>query len=209
MAASAPKESNTNSSEDQPKKRNTGKVVLICLTAILLAVLPALGVYYWQQNEAKQQKVELQKQIDDLQKAKEKLEKAAKELTKIPVKPCPAGLTKTQTENVQASIESMNTAALDQLMADTVEVTFAASEKGGNETKSQAIADLAYLSNAKMPWNWSIDQSTLNKYKNGDYKIYLADDDIFGVSSNKYFVSFRVECGKIDQVFVSATTDLL
>jgi flagellar basal body-associated protein FliL len=209
MAASESKEPNTKSPEEQPKKKSTGKVILICLLALLLAVLPAYGVWYWQQNEAKQQQEQLQEKIDELQKAKEKLEKAAKELSTKAADTCPAGLTEAQTENVQASIESMNTAALDQLMTDTVEVTFAASEKGGNVTKSQAIADLAYLNSATMPWNWNIDQATLNSYKNGDYNIYLADDDIFGVAANKYFVSFRVKCGKIDQVFVSASSDLL
>ncbi len=209
MAASEPKEPNTKSPEDQPKKKNTGKVALICLLALLLAVLPAYGVWYWQQNEAKQQQEQLQDKIDELQKAKEKLEKAAKELSAKAADTCPAGLTETQTENVQASIESMNTAALDQLMTDTVEVTFAASEKGGNVTKSQAIADLAYLSSATMPWNWNIDQPTLDGYKNGDYNIYLSDDNIFGVGANKYFVSFRVKCGEIDQVFVSSSRDLL
>lgn len=209
MASSEPKEPNTKSPEDQPKKKNTAKVALICLLALLLAVLPAYGVWYWQQNEAKQQQEQLQDKIDELQKAKEKLEKTAKELSAKAADTCPAGLTETQTENVQASIESMNTAALDQLMTDTVEVTFAASEKGGNVTKAQAIADLAYLDSATMPWNWSIDQATLNNYKNGDYNVYLADDDIFGVAANKYFVSFRVKCGKIDQVFVSASSDLL
>ncbi len=191
------------------KKSGAGKKVLIVFAVILLATLPALGVYYWQSTQAKQQEQNLQKQIEELQKQKQDLQKELKKAASEQASVCPANLTPQQVSNVQASIESMNTAALEQLLADTVEVTFAASEKGGNVTKTQAIADLDYLQSATMPWNWSINQATLNAYKNGDYKVYLADDDIFGVAANKYFVSFRVDCGKIDQIFVAASTDLL
>lgn len=195
--------------EGQPKNPKTGKVVLIIVMALLLAILPAYGVWYWQQNEAKEQVQNLQERLDVLKKQKDDLQKQLNQAKEDQASVCPSSLTAAQTQNVQAAIESMDTAALEQLLADTIEVTFAASEKGGNVTKTQAIADLEYLDGATMPWNWNVDAATLNTYKNGDYKIYLQDDDIFGVAANKYFVSFRVDCGKIDQVFVAASTDNL
>lgn len=195
--------------ESQTKGSSTAKKILIGLLVLLLITLPVFGMWYWQATTAKSQQKQLQDQIDQLKKDKEELIEAAKKLQAKKADTCPAGLTAAQVENVHAAIESMNTAALDQLMAETVEVTFAASEKGGNETKTQAITDLKYLSSATMPWNWNIDAATLSSYRGGDYKIYLADDDVFGVAANKYFVSFRVECGKIDQVFIAASSDLL
>lgn len=209
MVASA-KDKVTIKDEPQVPKSSSGKgkKFLIGLLAVLLVTLPAFGVYYWQQNQAKQQKEQLQKQVDDLKKDKEDLKAAANKLQAKKADICLV-LSSTQLENIHASIESMNTAALDQLMADNVEFVVAASEKGATETKAQAIADLDYFKAATMPWNWSIDAATLSGYKAGDYKIYVSDDTVFGASANKYFVSMRVKCGKIDQIFVAASTDLL
>ena len=189
-----------------------GKKALIILGIILIALLPALGVYYWQSNEAKQQQAAMQKQIDALQKANDALTTAAKKATtkKTVVDACPSGLTPTQIDNVHSAVESMNTAALDQLMTANVDFTAAASGKTGSETKTAAINDLSsFLTGVNASWEWNIAAPTLNTYKTGSYKLYTADDTIFGASIDKHFVSFRVTCGKIDQVFVAVNTDLL
>jgi hypothetical protein len=86
----------------------------------------------------------------------------------------------------------------------------AASEKGGSETKNAAINDLAsFLVGVNASWEWNIPAPTLANYKAGSYKTFIADDTIFGVSIDKHFVSMRVTCGKIDQIFVAASSDLL
>ncbi len=195
-------------------KKSGGKKALLVLCALLLATLLALGVYYWQSSAAKSQQAELQSQLDAANKAKKevqdklaKLESAAKKTTAA--KTICKTLTATQTENIHAAIESKNTAALEGLMADNVEFVIAASGKGDTESKVMAIADLSYLDSATTPWNWTVLAVTLNAYKAGDYKTYVADDTIFGASANKYFVSMRVTCGQIDQIFVAANTDLL
>ena len=194
----------------QPKTSGTGKKLLIGLLVVLLITLPVFGMWYWQSTTAKSQQQQLQDQIDQLKKDKEELIKAAKKLQTKKVDTCPAGLTAAQVENVHASVESMNTAALDQLMTDSVEYVVAASEKGGSETKNAAINDLAsFLVGVNASWEWNIPAPTLANYKAGSYKTFIADDTIFGVSIYKHFVSMRVTCGKIDQIFVAASSDLL
>lgn len=192
----------------QPK--GAGKKVLIGLLIILLITLPVFGMWYWQSTTAKSQQEQLQDQIDQLKKDKEELLEAAKKLQAKKDDTCPAGLTAAQVQNVHASVESMNTAALDQLMTDSVEYVVAASEKGGSETKNAAINDLAsFLVGVNASWEWNIAAPTLANYKAGSYKTYIVDDTIFGASIDKHFVSLRVTCGKIDQIFVATSTDLL
>lgn len=113
-------------------------------------------------------------------------------------------------ENVTASVESKNTAALEGYMADNVTVVIAASEKGGSVPKVQAIKDLNYLSTGTMPWNFDLDEATLNAYKAGFYKQYFEGNTIVGKSANDLVVVFRVNSdGKIDSVFMAANAGLL
>lgn len=208
----APTKEALQSSKKSKGSSGAGKKVLIAFAIVLIVVLPALGVCYWQSNEAKQQQAAMQKQIDQLKKDKEDLNAAAKKAAakKVLADTCPAGLTAAQIENVHSAVESMNTAALDQLMTANVDFSAAASGKTGSETKTAAINDLSnFLTGVNASWEWNIAAPTLNTYKTGSYKLYTADDTIYGASIDKHFVSFRVTCGKIDQVFVAASTDLL
>lgn len=196
------------------KPARTKKKLLMTVLIALLIVLPALGIWYWQASAANTQRVKLQKQIDDLKKVNDELKSKAKKPSTaavVPVKPiCTTGLTTAQTENVHAAVQTANTAALDGIMTDMVEYVAAASGKVGSESKVAANNDLAsFLVGASGTWNWNISALTLSSYKAGSYSTYLADDTIFGTSADKHFVSMRVTCGKIDQVFVSASTDLL
>ncbi|MEI7682747.1 MAG: hypothetical protein WCJ24_00390 [Candidatus Saccharibacteria bacterium] len=113
-------------------------------------------------------------------------------------------------ENIAASIETQNTAALEGYMADTVTVVIAASGKGGTESAALAVKDLDYLSAGTSPWNFALPAVTLAVYQGGSYKQYFGDRTVVGKSANDLVVSFKVnDSGKIDTVFMAAKADLL
>jgi hypothetical protein len=113
-------------------------------------------------------------------------------------------------ENAAASIESKNTAALEGYMTDNVTVVIAASEKGGSETRMEAIKDLDYLSSGTSPWNFSLPTETLAAFKAGSYSKYFGTNTIVGKSANDMVVAFGVNsAGKIDTVFMASNASLL
>lgn len=191
-------------------KRIWQAIKLLFWIGVLLA-----GMWYYQQlkiQELTDQKAEVTKQLQESKaaqkKAEEKLADAQKQLenasTTVTVVP-PLLL-----QNVVTAVESGNYAALDSYMADRVSYAIAASSGQGTLTKAQALKQLEYLNNGTKPWNFNLETSTLTKYKAGAYATYLNDDVIFGVSGNKYFVSFHLDSNnKIDQFFISSSTDIL
>jgi cytoskeletal protein RodZ len=114
-------------------------------------------------------------------------------------------------ENTAAAISSGNTAALEGYMADSVNVVIAGSEKAGVDNAAAAVKGLDYLNPLSTTWNFALDNATLTKYQNGFYKQYFgATTTIVGQAANGYVVSFGVNAaGKIDTVFMSASTDQL
>lgn len=173
------------------------------------------GMWYYQQlkiEELTDQKAEVTKQLQESKsaqkKAEEKLADAQKQLaeTSTTVTVVPPLLL----QNVTAAIESGTYAAIDGYLADKVTYAIAASSGQGTLTKAQALKQLEYLNSGTKPWNFNIETATLTKYKSGAYSTYLNDDVIFGVSGNKYFVSFHLDSNnKIDQFFIASSTDLL
>lgn len=173
------------------------------------------GMWYYQQlkiEELTSQKADITKQLEDSKKAQKKTEEqladAQQQLaaTSTTVTVVPPLLQ----QNVVAAVESGNYAALDGYMADKVSYAIAASSGQGTLTKAQALKQLEYLNSGTKPWNFNIEAATLTKYKAGAYSTYLNDDVIFGVSGNKYFVSFHLDTNnKIDQFFISSSTDIL
>ena len=172
------------------------------------------GMWYYQQlkiDELKDQKADITKQLDESKashkKTQQELAEAQKQLASGGSATVVPPLLK---QNVEAAISSGNYAALSGYMADKVSYAIAGSEAQGSLTKAQAIKQLEYLNSGTSPWNFNIATATLTKYKAGDYSTYLNDDVIFGVSGNKYFVSFHLDSNnKIDQIFMAGSTDLL
>ena len=114
-------------------------------------------------------------------------------------------------QNTSDAVSSGNTAALQGYMATSVNVVIAGSEKTGAETSAAAVKDLDYLNSGTAPWNFALDSTTLTTYQSGAYKQYFtAGSTIVGQAANGYVVSFGVNAGgKIDTVFMSASTDQL
>ena len=114
-------------------------------------------------------------------------------------------------QNTSDAVSSGNTAALEGYMSTSVNVVIAGSEKSGAEPAATAVSDLSYLSSGTAPWNFSVTAATLTAWRNGFYKQYFAaNTTIVGEAANGYVVSFGVNAsGKIDTVFMSASTDQL
>lgn len=173
------------------------------------------GMWYYQQlkiDELTSQKADVTKQLEESKaaqkKAEEELAEAQEQLaaTSTSVTVVPPLLL----QNVAAAVSSGNYAAIDGYLADKVSYAIAASSGQGTLTKAQAIKQLEYLNSGTAPWNFNIANATITKYKAGAYSSYLNDDVIFGVSGNKYFVSFHLDSNnKIDQLFIASSTDLL
>lgn len=196
-------------------KPTWGKRIWRFLQAIFWIGVLLAGMWYYQQLKIDQltsQKTEIAKQLEESKAAQKKAEKeladAQEQLaaTSTSVTVVPPLLL----QNVAAAVSSGNYAAIDGYLADKVSYAIAASSGQGTLTKAQAIKQLEYLNNGTAPWNFNIANATITKYKAGAYSSYINDDVIFGVSGNKYFVSFRLDSNnKIDQLFIASSTDLL
>jgi hypothetical protein len=196
-------------------KPTWGHRIWVAIQVLFWMAVFVAGMWYYQQlkiNELTEQKAEVTKQLQEAKEAQKKaeaeLEEVQKELesTSNTVTTVPPLLKQT----VEAAVASGNYAALDAYMADKVTYALAASSGAGTLTKAQALKQLEYLNSGTSPWNFNIATTTLTKYKSGAYSTYLNDDVIFGVSGNKYFVSFHLDSNnKIDQFFIASSTDLL
>jgi cytoskeletal protein RodZ len=199
------------------KKRNFMYPILI-----ILVLLAGGGAYLWRDNQANKQQGTDSKTISDLQKEKNELEKQltdAKKSTTLSnttnttTTSCTSTLPTASTkENVIASITSGNTAALESYMAPSVRVVIAASEAAFERTPTKAVEDIKYIQSAQAPWNFALPPATLASYKAGFYKDYFKDNSVVGVSKDKEVIVFNFNCtgnGKIDSVFMAASSDLL
>lgn len=111
--------------------------------------------------------------------------------------------------NIQAAIESGNTAALESYFAPTVRVILAASGGIGNRTRSEAIGDLAYLFPAES-WDFALPEATLKAWASGDYAQYFPTGVLVAKSNGGKVVAFTFSDEKtVTGIFMSASADLL
>jgi len=203
--------------DKKPKKEGGKKKWLVALLVLLLIGLAAGGTWWQTNKQSKEQdkkkqdeSTSLQKKIDDknkeIAKAKSDLAAAQSDAKKNTAVTPSAD----EISNIQASINSKNTAALEGYMASKVTVIIAASECCGLRTPTQAISDLAYLDSATEPWDWALPAATLTKYRAGSYAQYFPATAVVGKSANKYVVSFSFDDNaKISTIFLAINDDLL
>ncbi|MCA9309459.1 uroporphyrinogen-III C-methyltransferase [Candidatus Saccharibacteria bacterium] len=191
-------------------KKPVPKWLLWLLVLVLLLGVGA-GVYYWQQQTVTEQSnkittleaqnAKLKKQVKDLKSDLSDAEKSAEEST---------GPSDDDLANIQAAISTENYAALEGYMADSVTVILAASEGLGERTPVQAVADLAYLSDADTPWDFALDSATLSGWASGGYGVYFPDGALVGRSADGYVVSFQFnDAGDITDIFFTGSDELL
>ena len=108
---------------------------------------------------------------------------------------------------IEESITSDNTAALEQDMADTVLVTLAGSEASGPRTPVEAIGDLDMIAVAEN-WTFPLPDADLATYEGSPYTDYVIGTPYGGVTTDRYFVIFGVDDGKIASVFFGFDFDI-
>ena len=187
----------------------------------MLLLLILIGILAWQLKlcldkdaQADKDKQALQTKVDTLTKQLAAAQSASSgsNSSSTSSTACSTQVVITQSlkDNLAAAIESGNTAALKGYMADEVNVVFAASEKAGKESPDAAITDLQYLSSATAPWNFGLPNATIDSFKAGSYKQYFDGEIYVGKSSDGHVIAYHFDlCGKIDQIFLSASADLL
>lgn len=209
----------------KPAKENRGKINGKTLkTALLIAllVLAAAGASYWWRNKTANEAEKKQAAtITSLQQTAASLEKQlAQEKAKTATAGAPAAApctakapTAAVIENIEASITSGNTAALEGYMAASVNVIIAASEGLGAKTPTQAVASITdFISSDTSSWDYdfSLPAPTLSSYAKGSYAQYFPSIAVVGKATNKKVISFSFDCNaKISTVFLASNEDLL
>lgn len=199
--------------ENVADKTQRGNRATLWLAVLLgLAVIGA-GFLGWQYNNLRNDKqvltsanTTLQAKIDDLKKQLKTAQTSSTSKSTTTKVTIPQSLI----DNIQAALNTMNTAALEGYMAPSVNVVFAASEKQGPRTPAQAVSDLDYLKNATAPWDFNLPAPVLSSYGKGSYSKYFGQNTTVGKSANKYVASFEINSsGKIVTIFISADDGLL
>lgn len=199
--------------------RSRKKTILIVLLVLVLLAAAAGAAYYWRDMSAKEKE---KQQASDLSSLQQKNSKLEKELADAKAK---SGSTTDETActskspsaaaigNIEASITSGNTAALEGYMASSVNVIIAASEGLGMKTPTEAVSGISdFITSDPTSWDYDFDLSAalVGSYGKGFYGQYFPDNAIAGKASNQKVISFSFDCnGKISTVFLAANADLL
>lgn len=94
-------------------------------------------------------------------------------------------------EHFRDALQSGNTAALEQNLADPVNVIYAATECCGPQTPAEAIASLSYVNpGGGATWDFDLDEATLAGWRAAFYADFFPVDAIVGSSSDGYTASF-------------------
>lgn len=199
--------------------RSRKKTILIVLLVLVLLAAAAGAAYYWRDMSAKEKE---KQQASDLSSLQQKNSKLEKELADAKAK---SGSTTDETActskspsaaaigNIEASITSGNTAALEGYMASSVNVIIAASEGLGMKTPAEAVSGIStFITNDPSSWDYDfgLSASLVGSYGKGFYGQYFPDNAVAAKASNQKVISFSFDCnGKISTVFLAANADLL
>ncbi len=199
----------------KPKRQPLiSKSVLMGVLILVLMLASAAGAYYWRDSQAnnfeKLQSDNISKNQNVIRLLNKQIADKAGDDSVACTEIAP---TATVIGNIEASITSGNTAALECYMASSVNVILAASEAYGQQTPAQAVADVtSFISDDINSWdyNFSLPAATLNTYKQGSYSQYFTSISVVGKAANNQVISFSFDCtGKIDTVFLATTASVL
>lgn len=111
-------------------------------------------------------------------------------------------------ENIKASVESRNYAALEGYMTSKVSVILYASECCGLISKQEAVSQMSYLNNGKAPWDFSYPNPIEKKLEDADPANFKGN--IIGTASNGTTVSFHLnDKFLVDRVFMAIDYKLI
>ncbi len=188
------------------------------IVILILIIGSTAGAYFWRDNQAVESEKQQTNNIASYQKTIATLEKQIADTTagapdNNPTPCAEIAPDELVIENIQLSITSGNTAALEGYMASSVNVILAASEAYGAQTPTQAISDISqFISDDINSWDYifTLPAATLNTYKTGGYAQYFTNTSIIGKASNDKVISFSFNClGEIDTVFLLNDVNLI
>ena len=207
---------------EKPVKSTRGsrkKTILMVLLVLILIGAAAGAAYWWRDMSAKEKEKQQATDLSSLQQKNTKLEKElADKKTKNGATPDETACTSKSPSaaaigNIEASITSGNTAALEGYMASSVNVIIAASEGLGMKTPTEAVSGIStFITNDPASWDYDFDLSAslVGSYSKGFYGQYFPDNAVAAKASNQKVISFSFDCdGKISTVFLAANADLL
>jgi hypothetical protein len=202
--------------QDNNPRSSGAKKGLIASVIINILLLALLGWMWWQLKVCMDNEATLQKEKTDLQSQVQTLkEQLAAKGAAAETTPCDSTITQALKDNIKDAVNSDNTAALEGYMASSVKVIIAASEFGQDRTPAQAITDMNYIQSSS-GWIFALSPATISGYLGGSYGTgspgvnYFTATTYFGKASDDKLVAFNFDsCAKINQVFMSASADLL
>ncbi|MFA5003837.1 MAG: hypothetical protein WC498_00995 [Candidatus Saccharimonadales bacterium] len=206
----------------KPVQKTRGKAIVFGVLILLLLVAAAGGAWWLRDRSAKTTDKQQTATISSLQQttaslktqlAAEKAKNAKTSPTASTLACTPKAPGATTISNIEASITSGNTAALEGYMAPSVNVIIAASEGLGAKTPTQAVSAITnFISNVPSSWDYdfALPASVLSSYGKGSYSQYFPSNAVVGKATNKKVIAFSFDCNaKISTVFVAADESLL
>lgn len=181
-----------------------GDMSLLVIFLIVILLILAVGYYFWQnsssnsESSSDQSSQEADAKPNNQSETSETQESACSDPSDSDV------------ANIQDSVSSGDTAALEGYMASTVTVILAASEGIGERTPTQAVNDISdFIGDpTTTTWNFDLPASVINSYNTSSYKKYFPDTAVVGKSNASKVISFSFDCdGKIETVFESPSSE--
>lgn len=109
----------------------------------------------------------------------------------VTAEPEPAPPSEADRLHFQESLQSGNTAALEQRFAETVDVTYAATECCGPMSAVDAVNALSYVQpGTEATWDFSLGEAELEQFRAGVYGAFFPVSALVGASSDGYYASF-------------------
>lgn len=188
------------------KLNHKGDVSILFIILIIILLGLGGGFYVWQKNANKSSSDASSSSSESKPTSEEK-----PVATETKPKACQEPGT-TVTDNIEASVTSGNTAALEGYMASNVTVILAATEGIGEQTPAQAVKDVTdFIGDiTKSSWDFNLSASVLSSYGKGSYKQYFPNNAVVGKSSDSKVISFSFDCtAKISTIFEAGSEKLL
>jgi hypothetical protein len=183
-------------------KAHFGWIVWLLVIAVILFAT-ATGYLWWKLDDMTQQR-------DDALKAATALQAQVNSLKKTTVTTCDDSASDALKTNIKTALDTKNLTAFSGYITSPVEFVVAASSKGGSETSTQAVSDMALINSATGPWDFNLPDSTVSAYKAGSYAKYFDENTYVGKAASGQVIAFNFDCSdKINQIFIAASEDLL
>jgi hypothetical protein len=126
-----------------------------------------------------------------------------------PAPPAPPSLSASDVENIQESISSGNTAALEGYLTNPVHIAFARSGLVENTDPFTAIGYLDQLAGSS-GWDWSVDAPSLAIWRASAFTgTWFPEGAIIGKAATGQVISFVVLGDHITDIYVALNASLL